>query len=904
MRKKMRKSLAFLLALALVVSVMSGLGLSVSAEEDAANMPTSSESAEEESQAEVTKETEENNEEEKTEEGTEGETPAEPTQEETTEEETKKEETQEDSQEANGGEKEAAEDSEEETEAEQANINLADVAGSGITGGNTVADQSLTHEKYVTLNSDGTYDLSLTVCGAKGTETNPAKVDVLMILDRSNSMNDSLGTQTRLQAVQTAATTLITNLTSNTKIDVQYSIVSFAPTANVECDWTANATTAKNAVNGISINESGTNYQSGIFKAKQQLNANGKRSNAQTIVIFLTDGEPTAMGTTSKTTVNGNGGRTCYQAYIDAAKNELTGMTADGFYCVGVALSTKINVYSTGSQSQKTGAAILQEVIAGATNIKNAPAPMLASDTTTLNKVFEDIEAKITEFLCSNVTVTDVLSENVEVVLGVDNEPKKLTVTVKDKNGNVVTTPEGITASYNKNTKTITMDFPDAYELNPDYTYIVTATIDATEKAYENYRANGNAYPNTGAAGTGATSAGKLGVYSNEAGKATVTYTYKGTTKSEEYPMPVIQLHPGTLTITKTIAGDLTDEEKSALVEKMTVDVTLNETEEKLSLSAFTKNGETYTYQYKGLSPNTTYSVTESNAKVENYDLATTSLPVVGTVGKDDAKSVEITNTYTKSTQNLTIEKQVSGSDDAYALNVDDITYTFTVTANEGAKVDGEYTINNSQSTVTFKNGTATVTVKGTGSITIKELPVGKYTVTETARSSDPTGYDFDSSTVTTGTATLTAENAGQVTITNKYNIKKLKVTVVKEVTGNMGDTNKDFTFSYDEATFTLKDKGQKEFEVKYGTKFSVTENDYTEDGYATSYQVNSLTAKSGNTCAIDQVTTDTTITFTNDKTIQPPNGIITTIAPYAIMVVLAAGAAVYFVYSRRRHNG
>ena len=38
MRKKVRKSLAFLLALALVVSVMSGLGLSVSAD-DAQNEP-------------------------------------------------------------------------------------------------------------------------------------------------------------------------------------------------------------------------------------------------------------------------------------------------------------------------------------------------------------------------------------------------------------------------------------------------------------------------------------------------------------------------------------------------------------------------------------------------------------------------------------------------------------------------------------------------------------------------------------------------------------------------------------------------------------------------------------------------------------------------------------------------
>lgn len=42
MRNKVRKSLAFLLALALVVSVMSGLGLSVSAEQKWYTTPTHS----------------------------------------------------------------------------------------------------------------------------------------------------------------------------------------------------------------------------------------------------------------------------------------------------------------------------------------------------------------------------------------------------------------------------------------------------------------------------------------------------------------------------------------------------------------------------------------------------------------------------------------------------------------------------------------------------------------------------------------------------------------------------------------------------------------------------------------------------------------------------------------------
>lgn len=53
----------------------------------------------------------------------------------------------------------------------------------------------------------------------------------------------------------------------------------------------------------------------------------------------------------------------------------------------------------------------------------------------------------------------------------------------------------------------------------------------------------------------------------------------------------------------------------------------------------------------------------------------------------------------------------------------------------------------------------------------------------------------------------------------------------------------------------------------------------------------------------LNNITEDIIIVYTNKKQINPPNGIITTIAPYAIMVVLAAGAGVYFVYSRRRRN-
>lgn len=460
-------------------------------------------------------------------------------------------------------------------------------------GGHTGPSQTLAHEKYVTYNDNHTYDLNLTVSGKKGSKANKAKVDVLLILDRSGSMDETVsswGNTTKMQQVASAVQTLTNNLKNNENIDARYSVVSFASTATIDQDWTSSAGAAYAAVAKATPN-GGTNYQAGIYQAKEQLKSS--RSGAQTMVIFLTDGAPTYRG---KTTASGGGGYT-HQDDIDAAKTELAGMTADGFYCVGVMLDSSIDVYTGnvdvdwggnpyGTSSKKTGKAILQEVIAGGTNIKDKPDPMMASDPKALNDAFDKIEAKITDLLCDHVIVTDVLSENVKMVTNseTDTTPKKLVVTIKKNNeaGTIVAGPatsvtdEGytITAKYDAAAKQITLDFPTNYTLNPDYTYIVTATIEATEKAYENVRANKGVYPNIGDAGTGDTSAGQRGVYSNEDGKAKVSYVYNDSKETEYYNKPVIQLEPAHLIINKTITGLTEDEINTALKNNLTFDIT------------------------------------------------------------------------------------------------------------------------------------------------------------------------------------------------------------------------------------------------------------------------------------------------------------------------------------------
>lgn len=686
----------------------------------------------------------------------------------------------------------------------------ADETGGG-SGGTITEEQSLNRRKYVEDKKDGTYDLSLTVSGAKGTQANPAKLDIVLVLDKSGSMDDPISKTDRtkrLEAFKNAAKTFIDAVGSNQSIDAKYKVITFSGPSSFlgenqkpgTCAWMtpsdsswSSAASAKSTISDITA-DGGINYQAGIKKTKDALNS--ARAGAQTAVIFFSDGVPTyrdafkrggksytdKYGATHLDYGYGNGGNDDSNYNLDAAKDEAKNLSCNYFYCIGTGSAVPESLYQLASSANSV-----------------THGSYIANDATSLANVFKEIAADITTFLCSNVTVTDVLSENVQMVMGSDNKPKKLVVTVKDKSGNTVKTPDGITAEYIADQKKIVMDFPDKYELNPEYTYIVTATIEATERAYERYRDNGYDYPDEGHADTGITSDGKMGVFSNKDGEAKVTYTYNGKPDKAEYPMPVIQLHPGTLIVKKSITGDLTDAEKTALVKKMTVDVKVKGEEDKVPLSEFTPgNDGTYTLTFKGLSPNTAYSVRESDADVEGYDLTTnpSALPVSGNVAGDTTETVNITNNYTPSNRTITLKKVVAG---------------------------------------------------------------------------------------------------------------------------NMGDTKKKFHFTATNATITgdgkLADDKTTTITAKVGQEITIKEDDYTSAGYTTTASADGTGVNENTKGAYDadehsytitvtkEMNEGTIITFTNDKTINPPNGIITTIAPYAIMVVLAAGAGVYFVYSRRRRN-
>ena len=133
-------------------------------------------------------------------------------------------------------------------------------------------------------------DVTLTV-NANGFST-VDKTDVVLVLDRSSSMNG-----TPMENTKTAAKDLIELLiTDKTKAKTRAAIVTYGSdllTSYTSNSLTNDVTTLKDTINSIpsSINNEGTNVHAGLLKAEELLRSFG--TDTQKIIILLSDGEPT-----------------------------------------------------------------------------------------------------------------------------------------------------------------------------------------------------------------------------------------------------------------------------------------------------------------------------------------------------------------------------------------------------------------------------------------------------------------------------------------------------------------------------------------------------------------------------------------------------------------------------------
>ena len=471
-------------------------------------------------------------------------------------------------------------------------INSASTPVQPPTPGIVETKKELSHEKYIAKNEDGTYNLTLNVSGAVGSESYANKLDVLFVMDTSNSMKWGMNNSTnqknyttnpnsRFYNQQKAVEDAVAKLKEKKNVNARFAVVSFDTEAGIETNWTNGTISYPSEVaqyDDSNKDAGGTNYQAGLRKADELLK-NGI-ADATKIVVFLSDGDPTFYYDT-----NGYGQEKVYgsgsgydEDAMTKAQTQLGTMSMNYFYTVGVGPEASYNHLSSLISSAPSG------TVTGSYN---------GTDSSNLKNAFDSIIRDATDLLCTDVTVTDTLTDEVELVnqdlqVVVKDETGKVITKLKDVSGDKVAVSEIITVSTAKdsNGKTqIIMHFKSDYKLESGYTYYVTAKIQPTTKAYLKYQ--NESYTDTGDKntdeylGTGkkpgndtrndGTSSEQNGFYSNVS--ANVTYKYNNKTYTKPYAKPVIQVNDSTVSHTVDKKWE-NDSDKVAVVVELKAYVT------------------------------------------------------------------------------------------------------------------------------------------------------------------------------------------------------------------------------------------------------------------------------------------------------------------------------------------
>ena len=142
---------------------------------------------------------------------------------------------------------------------------------------------------------------------------------------------------------------------------------------------------------------------------------------------------------------------------------------------------------------------------------------------------------------------------------------------------------------------------------------------------------------------------------------------------------------------------------------------------------------------------------------------------------------------------------------------------------------------------------------------------------------------------------------------------RQTQVTVRKEVTGNLGDQTKDFTFQWkilnadgsvnqESETFTLKHGQQKEI-LGIPEDATLVIQETNADGYTVTAKHGSDTVSVVSNSVTVNVTDGSTITITNNKEATPDTGVLLDSLPYVVILAVVVLGAALVIVRRRKHR-
>lgn len=424
------------------------------------------------------------------------------------------------------------------------------------------------------------YTLHLTASGdsTSSTVTTATPADIVLVMDKSDSMNsDNRDTNARNAAIALANKLLTAQNSALPEAQrVRMAVVTFSKSALLKQEFTTSSSKIGDAVSQKP--GGGTNWEAALEQANNLRGRLGVKKH----IIFLSDGNPTYRtssysGCYSYSFLWGN---TAHPEYTTKADCETNGYSwgknpdgsSGGVYGAGGSDEYGFNYAAALAEAKNRGDAALYVVktaadankmddLASEANAVNG-VEFDGTNPANLTKAFDQIYSSITSSAKIKVfSITDTLSQWVDPVefAGAANGAD-ITQYVTVKNGNKVLTNEytatyGVDQSGNR-TVTVTFNGTDGIVAEKADSIDVSFKVKPSDAAYATYAGN-QQYPDVGEPNTGTASAGQPGFYSNMDARLNycVLTEVNGTTSCAptevEYPHPVVQVKLGKIKIVK-----------------------------------------------------------------------------------------------------------------------------------------------------------------------------------------------------------------------------------------------------------------------------------------------------------------------------------------------------------------
>lgn len=424
------------------------------------------------------------------------------------------------------------------------------------------------------------YTLHLTASGdsTSSTVTTATPADIVLVMDKSDSMNsDNRDTNARNAAIALANKLLTAQNSALPEAQrVRMAVVTFSKSALLKQEFTTSSSKIGDAVSQKP--GGGTNWEAALEQANNLRGRPGVKKH----IIFLSDGNPTYRtssysGCYSYSFLWGN---TAHPEYTTKADCETNGYSwgknpdgsSGGVYGAGGSDEYGFNYAAALAEAKNRGDAALYVVktaadankmddLASEANAVNG-VEFDGTNPANLTKAFDQIYSSITSSAKIKVfSITDTLSQWVDPVefAGAANGAD-ITQYVTVKNGNKALTG-GYTATYGvdqsgNRTVTVTFNGTDGIVTEKADSIDVSFKVKPSDAAYATYAGN-QQYQNVGEPNTGTASAGQPGFYSNVDARLNycVLTEVNGTTSCAptevEYPHPVVQVKLGKIKIVK-----------------------------------------------------------------------------------------------------------------------------------------------------------------------------------------------------------------------------------------------------------------------------------------------------------------------------------------------------------------